>query len=260
MKIKGILSDLDGTLYFKGKAIKGAIDTVKLLRKKGIKLLFFTNTDSKSPKTILKFLNELGYSIHQEELYTPIIALKEFLKNHPDKSIFLVTSVEVEKEFQEFTISRKSPDFVILGDFRDNWDVNRLNDAFKFVLKGAKLLGTQGNRYFLDKNANPVIDTGSFIKMISYAANIEPLVFGKPSREYFFQALNKLNLSVNEVIVIGDDIETDIQGPLNVGIKGILVKTGKGTFEKSTNLNVKPYKVIESFSSIIEVIDNLEKT
>ena len=96
--------------------------------------------------------------------------------------------------------------------------------------------------------------------MISYAANIEPLVFGKPSREYFFQALNKLNLSVEEVIIIGDDIETDIQGALNAGIKGILVKSGKGMFEKSSNLHIKPYKIIESFSSIIEVIDNLEKT
>jgi HAD superfamily hydrolase (TIGR01458 family) len=259
MKIKGILSDLDGTLYFRGKAIDGAIETVNLLRKKGIKLLFFTNTDSKSPDTVLRYLHELGFSITQEELYTPIIALKQFLRKNTDKSIFLVTSKEVEKEFLEFNISKDSPDYVIIADFRDNWDVNRLNEAFKYILKGAKLLGTQGNRYFLDRKANPVIDTGSFINMLSYAANIEPVIFGKPSVDYFCQALEKLKLSSNEVIVIGDDIETDIQGALNVGLKGILVKTGKGAFEKSSKIKIEPYKIIESFNLVIKVIDNLEK-
>ncbi|MFW9783232.1 MAG: hypothetical protein ACFFFB_13200, partial [Candidatus Heimdallarchaeota archaeon] len=48
-RIKGILSDIDGTLYFKGNPVSGAIEAISKLRKKGLKLLFFTNTDIKSP-------------------------------------------------------------------------------------------------------------------------------------------------------------------------------------------------------------------
>ena len=69
-KVAGILSDIDGTLYFKGKPTPGAIETVSEIRKKGLKLLFFTNTDSKSPQLVLKTLNKYGFDINSEENHT----------------------------------------------------------------------------------------------------------------------------------------------------------------------------------------------
>ncbi|MFX1316441.1 MAG: HAD-IIA family hydrolase [Promethearchaeota archaeon] len=254
--VKGILSDIDGTLYFKGTPIPDAIETINKLRNLGLKLLFFTNTDSKTPKTILKILKDYGFTIYEEEIYTPIIALKEFLSRYPKKKSYFVTTREVEQEFQDFPSieSDEVPDFVILGDFHDNWDVHRLNEAFKYVFKGAKLLGTQGNIYYLDRNGEPIIDTGSFVHMISNAAKITPKIFGKPSKEYFLQAIEKLNLSENEVLVIGDDIESDIQGAINAGINGILVKTGKGQFYDTNKTIIKPFIVLDSFSSILEYL------
>ena len=251
--LKGLLIDLDGTLYYKGKPTIGAIKSVSSLREKGLKLLFFTNTDSKSPKTIFKILQAYGFEIKEDEIFTPIIALKEFLSENPNKLSYFLTTKEVEKEFEEISKVKGNeiPDYVILGDFRDNWDVERLNTAFKYVLKGAKLLGTQGNRYFLDRNGEPVIDTGSFIQMIAYATNISPKIFGKPSKEYFLQAVRKINLPLHELVVIGDDLESDIQGAINSSIKGILVKTGKGQYFDPKTSKIKPFKVIESFSSIV---------
>jgi HAD superfamily hydrolase (TIGR01458 family) len=255
--IKGILADIDGTLYFKGSPISGTVKAVEELRKKGIKLLFFTNTDSKSPRTVLNTLNEYGFSIKEREIFTPIIALKEFLAECPDKKIYLVTTEEVKEEFQKFRHIKSSevPDFVIIGDFHDNWDVNRLNVAFKYVIKHkAKLLGTQGNKYYLDRNGEPVIDTGSFVWMIANAANVTPKIFGKPSKEYFLQALKKLGLLAKNTVVIGDDIESDIEGALNANIRGILVKTGKGQFFNPLESDIHPNMVINSFSSILELL------
>ena len=254
-KLKAILTDIDGTLYFKGTPIPGAIETLLKLRKLGLKFLFFTNTDSKSPKTVLKILQNYGFSINKDEIFTPIIALKEFLSKFPNKKSYFVTTAEVEKEFQEIPklIGTEIPDFVVIGDFHDAWDVNRLNIAFKYVLKGAKLLGTQGNRYYLDRNGEPVLDTGSFINMLAYATNVTPKIFGKPSKEYFLQALKKLNLSPDEVIVIGDDLESDIQGAINAGINAILVRTGKGQYFDPTKVKIEPYLIINSFRSLIEL-------
>ncbi len=256
-QIKGILADIDGTLYFKGSPISGTIEAVEKLRKKGIKLLFFTNTDSKSPRTVFNTLNEYGFSIKEREIFTPIIALKEFLAECPDKKIYLVTTEEVKEEFQKFRHIKGSevPDFVIIGDFHDNWDVNRLNVAFQYVIKyNAILLGTQGNKYYLDRNGEPVIDTGSFVWMVANAANVTPKIFGKPSKEYFVQALKRLDLSAKNTVVIGDDIESDIEGALNANIRGILVKTGKGQFYQPSKARIKPDLVIESFSSILEYL------
>lgn len=255
--IKGILADIDGTLYFKGSPIYGTIETIEKLRKKGIKLLFFTNTDSKSPRTVFNSLNEFGFSIKEREIFTPVIALKEFLAECPDKKIYLVTTEEVKEEFQIFHQIKNSeiPDFVIIGDFHDNWDVNRLNIAFKYVIKHkAKLLGMQGNKYYLDRNGEPVIDTGSFVWMIANAANVTPKIFGKPSKEYFLQALKKLDLLAKDTIVVGDDIKSDIEGAHNANIRGILVKTGKGQFFSHLESDINPYMVINSFSSILELL------
>ena len=255
--IKGILSDIDGTLYFKGAPVSGAIEAVEMLREKGIKLLFFTNTDSKTPKNVYKSLIEYGFKVKEWEIFTPIIALKEFLTDKTDAKLYLVTTEEVKEEFQEFHYVRGTevPDYVIVGDFRDNWDVNRLNKAFRYVIKHkAILLGTQGNKYYLDLNGEPIIDTGSFVHMIANAANVKPMIFGKPSKEYFLQALNKLNITANDTIVVGDDIETDILGAQNANLRGILVKTGKGQFYNSSERSIIPYKVIDSFSSLTELI------
>jgi len=112
------------------------------------------------------------------------------------------------------------------------------------------LLGTQGNWYYLDRSGDPVIDTGSFVHMIAKAANVEYKIFGKPSKEYFRQALEKIKLKSEEVIVVGDDMESDIQGALNSGIKGILVKTGKGQFYNPNTSVIQPSKVINSFKSL----------
>ena len=254
--ITGILSDIDGTLYYKGAPVPGAVEAVDILREKGIKLLFFTNTDSKTPKNVYKLLIEYGFKVKEEEIFTPIIALKEFLKDKRTAKLYLVTTEEVKEEFQEFYLIKgpEVPDYVIIGDFRDNWDVNRLNDAFRYVMKHkAILLGTQGNKYFLDVNGEPVIDTGSFVHMIANAANVKPIVFGKPSKEYFFQALKRLNLPAENVIVVGDDIDTDILGAKSANIRSFLVKTGKGQYFNQSREGIKLSRIIESFASLIEL-------
>jgi len=255
-KIKGILSDIDGTLYFKGKPIPGTIDTIFKLKNQGIKFLFFTNTDSKPPKRVLRILQSFGFPIKEDEIFTPIIALKQFLFKNPNKKVFFVTTKEVANEFQDITKVNESeiPDFVIIADFHDDWDVHRLNLAFKYVLKGSQLLGSQGNKFFLDKEGEPVIDTGSFVQMIANAADVKPRIFGKPSKEYFLQALERINLEKDEVLVIGDDLDSDIQGAINAGMKGILVKTGKGQLYDLNKSEIKPYKILDSFSSLIGLI------
>ena len=123
------------------------------------------------------------------------------------------------------------------------------------MLKGAKLFGTQGNRYCLDKNGRPLIDTGSFVRMLSEAASVPYKIFGKPSKEFFDQALNKIHLKPEECIVVGDDIESDICGAINAGIKPVLVKTGKATKYENSEKNTKPFLVIHDFETLLKLLE-----
>jgi HAD superfamily hydrolase (TIGR01458 family) len=255
-EVKGILCDVDGTLHFKGSPIPGAIETITKLRKARKKLLFLTNTDSKTPETVHQKLINFGFSVEEHEIFTPIIALQAFLLENRDKKIFLVASKEVEEIFKGFNLisGHEIPDYVIISDFSDNWDVNRLNRAFKYLLKGAELFGTQGNLYCLDHEGEPQIDTGSFVRMLANTADVDFSIFGKPSRDFFVQALNKLGLKAEECVVVGDDLKSDIKGAKKAGIKSVLVRTGKEKDDISFKKSIEPFLIINSFTSLLEYL------
>ncbi|MHA1718700.1 MAG: HAD-IIA family hydrolase [Promethearchaeota archaeon] len=256
--IRGILCDIDGTLYFKGKEIPNSVETVSYLQNKGYKIVFLTNTDSKPPNEILKIMLDFGFSVRSNDIFTPIIAIKEYISKFPDKKSFFLVSEKVKPEFENFPQIMKDeiPDFVVISDFSDDWRLERLNLAFQYVLKGAKLIGSQGNNFFLDINGNPKLDTGALVRMVANAAHVKPLILGKPNLDYFTLALNKIEVDPKDAIIVGDDIESDIKGAKNAGIKSILVKTGKGqnNFQKSLYSEIKPFFTIDTFSELQNIL------
>jgi HAD superfamily hydrolase (TIGR01458 family) len=252
--VRGILCDIDGTLYFRGSVIPYAIETVSYLRDKGYKIVFLTNTDSKTPNEVVNTLLNFGFSVKPDEVFTPIIAIKEYISQFPDKKSYFLVSEQVKPEFKKFSqvTEDEIPDFVVISDFSDDWRIERLNTAFNYVLKGAKLIGSQGNRYFLDKDGTPKIDTGALVRMVADAAQVKPIILGKPNPDYFRLALKKINVDTNEAIIIGDDIESDIKGAEKAGIRGFLVETGKGQkkFQKNLLSKIEPFLTLKSFSEL----------
>ncbi len=229
-KIKAILIDIAGTLVYRNRPIPGALQIIPYLRKLGLKILFITNTDSRTPSTIYQELVGMGFDILKDEIFTPIIALKEFLEHHKDKKMYFLLSKETKKEFQGYQepIGAEIPHCVIIGDFRDDWRLERLDRAFHYIVKGAELLGTQGNRYFIDNDGKELLDTGSFVETLAYAAQVKPRIFGKPNTKFFDMALKKLGTQASETLIIGDDIYADIKGGHEAGLRTVMVRTGKG--------------------------------
>jgi len=252
--VRGILCDIDGTLYFKGRVIPYAVETVSYLLDNGYKIVFLTNTDSKTPNEVVNTMLNYGFSVKPDDVFTPIIAIKEYLSQFPDKKSYFLVSEQVKSEFKTFSQVSEGeiPDFVVISDFSDDWRIERLNIAFNYVIKGAKLIGSQGNRYFLDRDGNPKIDTGALIRMVADAAQVKPLILGKPNPDYFKMALKKINIDTNEAIIIGDDIESDIKGAENAGIRGFLVETGKGQkqFQKNSLSKIEPFLTLKTFSEL----------
>lgn len=269
--IHGLLIDIAGTLEFKQKPIEGAPDTYRKLKAAGYKLKLLTNTDSKDPRTYIELLQDFGFPVTLEDIYTPIIALVDFIKTHPNSSFYILSTQQVfqflkdmiiENENKILHISQRKeisldfqPDYTVICDFSDNWQVLHLDDAFRYISKGSKLIGSQGNRYYLDKKGNPRLDTGSFVEMIRSATSGTLLTLGKPNASYFLKAAESLQLQSHQVIVIGDDIESDIFGGQQAQMTTILVETGKGQRKASSHLaNIKPSLQIPSFSSLETIL------
>ena len=79
-------------------------------------------------------------------------------------------------------------------------------------------------------------------------------VTGKPSAEFFQSALDSIGLQASEVAMIGDDLESDVGGAQHVGLKGILVLSGKTTQPPGPDGSVKPDVVLPSVAELLPLL------
>ena len=93
-------------------------------------------------------------------------------------------------------------------------------------------------------------DLGPFVAALEYAADIQADVVGKPARAFFDLALADLGLDADEVVMVGDDIEADIGGAQNAGLRAIQVETGKHTPRDSEHPTIRPDLIIHSAAEL----------
>lgn len=253
MAIKGIICDIGGVLYEGNKAIDGAVEAIDKL-KKSYKIRFATNTTRRAPCTILTRLRKFGFNIKEEELFTALAAAKALIKEHNAKAYTLLT--QDATDYFGNLHSLEDVKFVVVGDAAENFNYTRLNRAFRFLNSGANLIAAAKNRYFKDSDGELSLDAGPFVKALEFASGKEAKIVGKPSAEFFNLALKSMELKADEVVMVGDDIENDIAGAQELGIKGVLVRTGKF---KPTDLDkpIWPDEVIDSIAELPDIIDKL---
>ena len=121
-KISGLLIDLEGVLYSDNKLIKGAIETINTMRKHNVKIRFLNNTTTAPINKILEKLKNFNFDILKEEIFSPIIATRNYLTQNNLKKICLITDPSLVEEFDSFEINQKNPDAIILGDIYKNFN------------------------------------------------------------------------------------------------------------------------------------------
>ena len=241
--------DLDGTLYFKGEPYPGAIETVNYLRQEGYQLRFLTNTTAKTPKMLHEQMQALGFDIYENEIFNATYACLLYLRAQSEVSCHFMVDNAVKAFFKEIPIDDDAPDFVVVGDYGEGFDFHALNHTFRLLMDGAELIALQKGLYWFSSEGI-FLDCGAFVTLLETAAGKTAKVMGKPSETFFEIALDSLQLSRNEVIVIGDDITSDILGAQTMEMRSILVKTGKFEPSQLENPVAKPTWVLESISAL----------
>lgn len=251
--IKALLLDLDGTLYFRGEPIPCAAQALEVLRQRGLQLRFLTNTDSKSTGTLRREVAAMGLAIEEEEIFSAATAALRFLQDHPGKRGYCLVSHELAAAFAPFLAKEGAVDYVLVGDFRDSVSYDVLNAAFRHVMAGAEIIALQKGRYFVS-SAGYNLDTGAFVQLLEYGSGTTAKVLGKPSADFFKLAIRDTAFSPAEVMVVGDDVTTDIAGAQAIGALSVLVKTGKYSDDALERSRVKPDLVIESIAELPQLL------
>ena len=253
----GILIDIDGVMYEGNHAVRGAAETVSFLRQQKIPYLFLTNTSSKPVSLIVEKLRLMGIEVHASEILTPAVAASNWIRSKGLQPVALLVPEATIQDFKDITLLPPSLESgakaVVIGDLGDEWDYQKLNRAFRLLLNGDRLnppvLISLGLTRYFKAPGGMNLDVAPFTKALEHATGFESVVLGKPALEFFHQAADMLNLPASELIMVGDDILSDIQGAQDTNMRGILVKTGKFR-EDDMDSPVKPDAVLGSIAEL----------
>lgn len=253
-----IMLDLDGTLYIGKQPLPGAIDCIRQLRERGIQLRFLTNTTTKSQDELVAQLRVMGFELDEDELISAPIGAKLELINLQEKlerplRIWPVVADGIKQDFGEFVWDEQSPDYVVLGDIGDAWDLDLINRLFNVMHSGANLIALHKNRFWQTEDGLKA-DIGFFVAGLEYVCSKNALVMGKPNRDFFKRVLDSANVDAMDALMVGDDIDSDVGGAQDAGIRGCLVRTGKYREAYAEQSPVRPNYILDSIAGLVELL------
>ncbi len=253
MAFKGVLLDLDGVLCVGDHPIQGAPETVRRLRALGCPCRFVTNTSTLSRASLQQKINSLGFSIAEQELVSAPQAALLYLAQKENPVCRLLLADDVKQDFMALPQSDADAEYIIVGDIGDAWSYRLMNEVFNSLMNGAKLIAIHKNRFWQTEHGLQM-DIGGFIDALEYASKTKATIIGKPSADFFRMALSTMGLQPAEAAIIGDDIDADVGGGQQAGLKGILVRTGKYRQAYAEASPIKPDLVIDSIGDLPSVL------
>ncbi|XP_033305947.1 haloacid dehalogenase-like hydrolase domain-containing protein 2 isoform X1 [Bombus bifarius] len=249
-QIKMILIDLSGTLHIDNSAIPGAVEALNRLRNAGIPLKFVTNTTKESGNCLYGRLTKLGFDIKKEEIFSSLAAARKLIISRKLNPMLFIDPAANE-DFDDLIRNDDKKDAVVIGLAPDKFNYEKLTKAFRLLLDGASLIAIHKGRYY-KRPDGLALGPGAFIAGLEYSADIKAEIIGKPAAEFFKAALE--DIPPEEAIMIGDDVKDDVAGAQAIGIRGLLVQTGKYRDGDENTITPPPTKVCSSFVQAVEFI------
>jgi len=226
----GFLFDLDGTIYRSDRLISGADDVIRLLRKKGKKVVFLSNKPIQTREDYASKLTRLGIPTQPEDVINSTFVMVNYLKKVAHRArLFVVGETPFIEELKRagFQINDEPNEieYVVVA-FDRTFDYRKLNIAFQAIKRGAHFVATNPDRT-CPVEGGEIPDCAGMIAAIEAVTEkkVEAIV-GKPSPIMIQAALDVLRLKPADCILIGDRLETDIKMGKDSGIATGIVLTG----------------------------------
>ncbi|TCK24688.1 HAD-IIA family hydrolase [Pseudonocardia endophytica] len=226
-----LLADLDGTLYRGPVAVPGAADAVRGATDRGVPTVYVTNNASRSPADVAAQLAGLGFPAREQDVRTSAQAGAAMLAELvPAGAAVLVVGTAslvdlVRERGLEPVTSGDDADAVIQGHSPDTgWRL--LAEATVAVRGGAVWVATNVD-LTLPTERGTMPGNGSMVGVVKVATGAEPRIAGKPAARLLTEA--QAAVSSSRPLVVGDRLDTDIEGAVAAGAPSLLVMTGVST-------------------------------
>jgi NagD protein len=248
----GFIIDMDGVIYHGNRLLPGVLEFLSWLEKSGKKYLFLTNSSERTPKELHEKLNRLGIDVGEEHFYTSALATAGFLASQtPNGSAFIIGEAGLIHALYSvgYTINNVNPDYVIVGDTH-SYNFEMIEKGLNLVLKGARLIGTNSDVSGpVENGITP--STAALVAPIEIASGKKAYFVGKPNPLMMRIARRILGLKTEEVIVIGDRMDTDIRCGLESEIDTLLVLSG---ITQRVDIDKFPYRPQYILNGVIDLV------
>jgi HAD superfamily hydrolase (TIGR01457 family) len=258
--IKAVIFDLDGTL-FKGKTvIDGAADTLKQLRKAGLKIIFLSNAGTETREGLAKKLAGFGIEAHKDEVYNTSYGTARYIveKFGAGTTFYAVSEPAFLEELKAAgLVFKEDKPRVVVATFDRNMTYDKVAKAYLAIKSGAVFIATNLDKLYPIENGF-LPGGGSVVAAVQNAAGVKPIVIGKPESYMIDCALADNKIKKSEALLVGDMLDTDIAAAKNARIKSAIVLTGitsKEDLEKEKKL--KPDIVMDSIIRLPSMLSAL---
>jgi NagD protein len=256
----GYLIDMDGVIYRENHLIDGAIEFVEALNATGTPFLFLTNNSAPTPEDLAVRLKHLGIPhLSQRHFYTSALNTADFLsETHPACTVFVIGEGGLLTALHEHKIANDAihPSYVVVGE--GGATAEKLAKAHECIERGARLLATNPDNWCPVSNEKTRPGAGALAAFLEASTGRRAYYLGKPNGYMFHQAKRKLADfacgTLDQFVMIGDTMETDIRGAVEAGLHAFLVLTGSTQLEDVGNYVYQPTRILESVADIIEEV------
>lgn len=247
----GYLIDMDGVIYKGSELIEGAGEFIADLQAMKIPFLFLTNNSQRSRRDVATKLQRMGVDVDETHVYTCAMATARFLASQKPRGTAyvigeggLITALHTNG----YSIVDRDPDYVVVGEGR-NLNFEMAEQALCMIRNGAKLIATN-----LDPNCPTPSGIrpgcGAIVAMLESASGTKAFSVGKPSPWMLRAARKELGLRSEETIVIGDTMDTDIVGGVQMGYQTVLVLSGGTSRNDLGKYAYHPDVIVDSIADL----------
>jgi len=223
------LLDLDGVVYLGGKAVPGAAEALGQAAAHGMRLAYVTNNASRSPSAIAAQISGMGVPASADDVVTSAQAAARLLAGRlPAGSPVLVVGAIAlrialrERGLRPVSVAAEHPLAVVQG-YTPDLNYGLLTEAALALRAGASFVAT---------NVDPTLPTqrglqpgnGSLVQVLVTSTGRRPEVAGKPQPPLHVEAVQRTG--AKRPLVVGDRLDTDIEGGVRNGADSLLVLTG----------------------------------
>lgn len=250
---RGVIFDVDGVLEYQGRVYGGAVRIINKLRSSGVAIRVLTNSTLKSRRSCAQKLQQKGFPIAEDQIITASYATAEYLRQHRPCSCWILLNGDGLEEFHAIPRNSEQPDYIVIGDCREDFSFHNMNRAVRLLVNGSKLLIMIPE--VLDSSLGELeLTVGAYGGMLERAAETKAVCIGKPNPYMFQLALRSMDIADGKsVLMVGDKIDTDIAGAKAVGIRSALIK--KGEFrEEHLSLGFEPDYILDSIDQLDSIL------